>query len=357
MRWISVWVAVLCVGLGLAAAAQQTVTATGTAAILNNDTAQARDRAVESALRAAVEQVMGTMVDSESLVKNNELLSDKIYTQTTGYISSYKILSEKPDRDTNIYSVTVEAIVKEGDLEHDLGSLGVLMRRMKMPRVAVAVKEEGGGEAAATLLRMLKDRGFNVVDSGSMEQNFYGMPEDAQSDLLRKYGAEVVLIGTLRAGRGGSVAGSDLQSYQASLSVRALRTDTKHLLGTSSGSGKAVHIGDEGAAQAARQAATVAGNDIIRQITAQWAQEASSARQLVLTVRGVSPEEASKMAARLLKEGRGVQEATVRRAEGGEAQIELTLKGDAGDLAQEVKKIWPSTRVDSQTANSLTVSR
>ena len=84
-------------------------------------------------MRAAVEQVMGTMVDSESLVKNNELLSDRIYTQTTGYIASYKILSEKADADTNIYSVQVEAVVKEGDLEHDLDSLGILMRRMKMP--------------------------------------------------------------------------------------------------------------------------------------------------------------------------------------------------------------------------------
>ena len=61
----------------LAAQAQQVVTVTGTAAILNKDTAQARDRAIESALRAAVEQVIGTMLDSESLVKDNELLSTR----------------------------------------------------------------------------------------------------------------------------------------------------------------------------------------------------------------------------------------------------------------------------------------
>ncbi len=52
MKRISVWASVvLLAGLGLAAAAQQTVTATGTAAILNGDAAQARDRAVEAALR------------------------------------------------------------------------------------------------------------------------------------------------------------------------------------------------------------------------------------------------------------------------------------------------------------------
>lgn len=351
---------VLLLCFALAPWAQQTVTATGAAAILNGDAAQAKDRALEAALRAAVEQVMGTMVDSESLVKNNELISDRIYTQTAGYIASYKVLSEKPDTDTNIYTVQVEAVVKEGALEQDLGSMGVLMRRMKMPRVAVAVRESGD-DAGAQLLRMLKDKGFNVVDTGTRTtgDDFYSMEEGAQSDLMRKFGAEVVILGTAKesTGTAGALGQSGMQSFQASLSLKALRTDTKHVLGTASGSGKAVHLGEEGAAQALRQAATVAGNEIIRQITKTWSQELSSARQVILVVYGVSPEEATKMASRLEKEGRGVQAAVVRTADANQTEIELTLKGDAGDLAQEVRKLWPSARVESQSAGRLTVSR
>lgn len=352
--------AAACLSLSLGLCAQQTVKATGSAAILHGDSAQARDRAVESALRAAVEQVLGTMVDSESLVKNNELLSDKIYTQTTGYISSYKILSEKADTDSNIYLVEIEAEVKEGNLEQDLGALGVLMRRMKMPRVAVAIMENGD-DAGTQLIRILRDRGFNVVDTGTgtTGDDFYSMQEGAQSDLLRKFGAEVVILGSAKESMASNQAlsSSGMISFQASLAVKALRTDTKQVLGTASGSGKAVHLGQEGAAQAARQAATVAGNEIVRQITAAWSKEASSARQVVLIVHGVSAEEASKMAQKLEKEGRGIQAAVVRRAEPGEAELELTLKGDAGDLAQEIRKLWPNSRVESQSANRLTVSR
>ncbi len=340
----------------LAAGAQQSVTATGSAAILNNDAAQARDRAVESALRAAVEQVMGTMVDSESLVKNNELLSDKIYTQTAGYISNYKIVSEKADKDTNIYSVTIEAQVNEGSLEQDLNSLGILMRRMKMPRVAVALKENGQ-EASATLLRLLKDKGFNVVDTGNLEEGFYGMQEGAQSDLLKKYGAEVVILGALKGGAGGSVGNSNLVSFQASLSLKAIQTDTRHVLGTASGSGKAVHVGEEGMAQASRQAATLAGNDIIRQITAQWSKEVSSTRQLVLVLEGASADEASKMASKLQKEGRGIQDVVVHSASGEGAELEVSMQGDAVALAQEAKKLFPGWRVVSQTAARLTLGR
>ena len=135
--------AILILLMGLAPMAQTTVTVTGTAAILNKDATQARDRAIENALRTAVERVVGTMVDSDSLVKDNDLLSDKIYTQTTGYISNYKILSESSDTDSNIYSVKVEASVKEGNLSNDLKSLGVLIHRMEGGRAAVALQEQG----------------------------------------------------------------------------------------------------------------------------------------------------------------------------------------------------------------------
>ena len=356
MRKLRMFLAIIAAACAASVAAQQTVTATGSAAILNNDAAQARDRAVESALRSAVEQVMGTMVDSESLVKNNDLLSDKIYTQTTGYISSYKIISEKADKDANIYNVTIEAQVNEGSLEHDLDSLGILMRRMKMPRVAVAINESGQ-EASATLLRMLKDKGFNVVDTGDLQEGFYGMQEGAQSDLLKKYGAEVVILGALKGGAGGSVGNSNLISFQASLSLKAIQTDTRHVLGTSSGSGKAVHVGEEGMAQAARQAATIAGNDIIRQITAQWSKEVSSSRQIVLVLRGASSDEASQFASKLQKEGRGVQDVVVHSASEEGAELEVSMQGDASDLAQEAKKLFPGWRVVSQTAARLTLAR
>ncbi len=203
--------AAVAVLLALALPAQQTVTATGTAAILNKDAAQARDRAVESALRAAVEQVVGTMVDSESLVRNNQLLSDKIYTQTTGYISTYKVTREKADPDTNIYTVTLDAAVKEGNLQDDLGSMGLLLRRMKMPRVAVALTEDGD-TASGQLLRMLKDKGFLVVDTGSKEPpaGFSGMSETGQADLMKTYGAEVVILGSARGQAGASVGNSSL---------------------------------------------------------------------------------------------------------------------------------------------------
>jgi hypothetical protein len=351
--------AALALVLCVTASAQQVVTVTGTAAILNRDTAQARDRAVESALRAAVEQVVGTMVDSESMVKNNELLSDKIFTQTKGYIASYNILSEKPDMDSNIYSVRVEATVKQGNLQNDLNSLGVLMRRMKMPRVAVALREEVYETASTTLIRLLKDKGFLMVDTGGREpwrqSTFWTIKENEQVDLLGKYGAEVVILGTAAGSGGAQVGNSAMRGYQGTVSMKALKSDTHEVLGSATATGKAVDVSDAGIDQALRQAVTVAGNDLMKQITSQWAQETSSTRVLTLEILTKNLAKVQEVSKRLQTEGRGIQEVVVRQSGAGGAELSVSMQGDASELAQEMLKLYPKVRIVSQSANRLTV--
>lgn len=343
------------------AQAQRTVTASGAAAILNKDTAQARDRALENALRTAVEQVVGTMVDSETLVKNNQLLSDKIYTQTAGYVSDYKVVSEKPDLDSNLYSVTVQATVKEGNLESDLGAFGILMRRMKMPRVCVALREEVTETGGATLVRLLKDKGFLMVDTGGREpwrqSTFWTIKENEQVDLLIKYGAEVVILGTAVGGTGANVAGSSMRTYTGSVSVKAIRSDTHEVLGSASATGKAVEVSDAGFDQALRQAATLAGNDIAAQITKQWARETSSSRVLALELRGLPTAEVDAFAKKLREQGRGIQDVMVRESSADYSRLDVSMQGDGAALAQEVRKLFPKLKVHSQTANGLTVGR
>ena len=75
------------------------VTAVGQAAIMSNDVSMARDKAIEDALRKAVEQAVGAMVSSETVTQNYELLSDKILSKSKGYVRSYKIATEKKGDD------------------------------------------------------------------------------------------------------------------------------------------------------------------------------------------------------------------------------------------------------------------
>ena len=62
--------------------------------VADGKSARARDEAVGDALRQAVEQGVGTFVTAELTVDQQRLVEEKIYTESRGYIQSYRILRE-----------------------------------------------------------------------------------------------------------------------------------------------------------------------------------------------------------------------------------------------------------------------
>ena len=95
------------------------VQAEGVGVIVAKETAVARDRALEDALRKAVEQAVGTMISSDTVVQNYQLLYDRIYSKSRGYIQNYQIVSEGK-KGENLYSVKIRASVSSGDIKDDL---------------------------------------------------------------------------------------------------------------------------------------------------------------------------------------------------------------------------------------------
>ncbi len=118
-------------------------TAEGVGVIESGNKASARDQAIRDGLRIAVEQAVGTLVASETLVQNYEVLRDQIYSKTQGYIQDYAIIDEKEEG--TLYRVTVKAQVAQGNLQEDLLALGMLMQRKQMPRIMLMVAEQNVG--------------------------------------------------------------------------------------------------------------------------------------------------------------------------------------------------------------------
>ena len=108
------------------------VVAKGFGAILAGDEVKAKEDAINSALRNAVEQVVGTMVESSVLVENYMTVEDKIYTRTAGYVQKYDIISTTKQFD-NAIEVTITAVVRVSDLKSDLEAIGVLLSRKGKP--------------------------------------------------------------------------------------------------------------------------------------------------------------------------------------------------------------------------------
>ena len=72
------------------------------------------ESAINDAFRNAVQQVVGVLIDSETMIKNDELIEDKILTYSHGFIESWKKL--KTRQENGIHSVTINAVVRRRDI-------------------------------------------------------------------------------------------------------------------------------------------------------------------------------------------------------------------------------------------------
>ena len=111
-----------------------------------------RDRALQEALRTAVEQGVGAFVSSESKVQNARIIEDRIYTHTRGYVTGYRILREV--KGPPVFRITLLATVDRKLLLDDIEALGILRQSMGNPRILVAYSRKGD------LSRWLKDMDF-----------------------------------------------------------------------------------------------------------------------------------------------------------------------------------------------------
>lgn len=69
------------------------------------------EEALEDAFRSAVRRVVGVTVDAETLVKNGDLVTDRVHTRSNGFIIKYEELARSERR--GIFHVTITATVRE----------------------------------------------------------------------------------------------------------------------------------------------------------------------------------------------------------------------------------------------------
>ena len=74
------------------------------------------DQALKDAFRNAVRQVVGAYVDAETLVKNDELVEDKILTYSNGFIKTFSEVEGSKKVQGGIYRVKIKAVVETGSV-------------------------------------------------------------------------------------------------------------------------------------------------------------------------------------------------------------------------------------------------
>ena len=336
------------------------VVASGVGSIIEGDVAHARDDAIEDALRKGIENALGLIVESETLVQNYQLIEDNIFSKTQGYIQKYDVVQEG-EQSEQLYEVTVRALVKMADLKNDLDAIETLMRRKNRPRLMVMIEERNIGEAPGlfhyfeadmniaetAIMDAFMAKGFKFVDQATVKKNLDQEKAAAilegdvalASSLGKTVGAEVVITGkALAKATVVEAFGATQRSQQATVNVRAIRTDTGDIIATSSAQGAYPHIDDvAGGTKAIQRACEKLSEDLMTKILDQWQTDVSSGTTLILKVRGVaSYEQLNKFKSSLPYYVRGLSSVVQRDWYQGFATLEVVMTGNSDDLAQRL---------------------
>lgn len=135
--------------------------------------------ALHEAMRSAIEQAVGVLVDSHTYVKNYQLIHDEIYTHSEGYVSRYEVLEKSLEN--GIHRVTIRAEVSEAlssDLMTKLEKQALIRENLLDPRIGVVISDSQDrpayrGVAAGVeneIVTALRENGFShLVDLGQVE--------------------------------------------------------------------------------------------------------------------------------------------------------------------------------------------
>jgi hypothetical protein len=84
------------------------------------------DAALKDALAQAVQQVVGAMIDSESMMKNDALIKEQVLTYSDGFVTKYEIVKPAAPLAQGLFEVTIRATVAQKQLRDRLQQANIL---------------------------------------------------------------------------------------------------------------------------------------------------------------------------------------------------------------------------------------
>ena len=289
--------------------------------------------ALQDALRAAVEQAAGTLISSETAMKNQQILSDIIYTRSEGYVRDYQIIR------TDATPAVTTALVR---VKVDTEANSPLMTRLQQyklieaglgdPRLAVII--EPGGRASAesaamsAIVTRLSGAGFqNIVDTA-----WSGPANRTTLEYARNHHIVYLIVGQTRVETASSWGG--FRNVQAALNVKVIRADSGDIVATATFQDGGADLTETAAAVKALAAAGDQAGDFAAQALLTYSQQPRKKATLVAT--GIPSYEALTLLEKQIAGTRGITAVTIRSYGDGVAILTVYAAGNAASLARQL---------------------
>ena len=325
--------------------------------------------AENDALRLAVERAVGVLVDSNTLVEKGAVINDQIYTQSRGFVSDYRVVSQ--NRQGGIWQVTIDAVVDDNPnskLMSELTRLGIINVQLRNPKIAVYVPEshlqyripDPAGETA--IVKALIEAGFSqVTEVGSRINipNPLNMTAAEMTSAANQLGVDIMIVGESFSESVGDPAQwlpghqrSNMQSCRARVEAKMFIVKTGQIIAAD---GKFASGLDNSQAVAAKKALAAAGKQmgeyLVQQITGLY----TSQQNIEVIVYGAAYQKIIQVQ-NAISSVRGVKSCTLSNYEGGRAVFSVAYGGSPQNLFSEIQRNTDADlNLQSLAYNTLTI--
>ena len=316
--------------------------ALGQAPIVAGDRVRARERAMDEALRQAVEQATATVLEPGELVARASDLKLRIYPKAKSYVATYRILDEG-EQPPGTFQVHLSAAVATARLARDLSAgTTTTMPTGKKARAVVCASVQGDGvDAPAAAEKALRE----VVLARNVDAMPGPQPCDPPSvaNVLRSGSGQAALTADVQVTPGGEIRGTTLVGAGARATVKLVEPDGRvSATGDAERGGYAPTAGDAATA-AARAAVVEAARTIDPALSQRWSAggEAGPSGGVTVRVRGVERWSEYQALARALASLPGVAGVEPRRFVRGEIDLLVRTASAASQLAGHLSRVPP----------------
>lgn len=339
-------------------ATTKTFVVVGTAALQGDNVTAAREKAISDGLVTAVALMTNELLEVESLVGNFSQLSELLFDQPNTFIQGYKVLTEAGQEKS--YRVVVQATVSGKKIAKELTDAGILRASKTLPTVLFLIAEQNLDQefpmfwwspsgssfvavAEASMVAHLQEAGFTIVNHrGARNRPLVNWDDINRPDLTDLEAAElgaalnadIIVLGSSAASPSTNIMGSAMRSFNGTVTLRALRSDSAEPMLNLTRTAVAVsEIDAVGGREALVDAGDMAGSALAEELITVWQKQAGRPSVVEVVILGTNQLAHYVKFRKTLNTISGVEGIRVKEIKPNEATLQVEYIGKPQDLA------------------------
>lgn len=337
-----------------------------------------KNSAIRDAMRNAVESVVGTFIDSNTLTHNAVLELDEIYTNSQGFVKNIAVLKESTN--SKEYFVTARIDVDTNPSSQLMDKLSMLAQ-LNDPRIAVAVLKnettdygysymDSDSITESKINEKLIELGFNHVadinllaklKNSDLLNSIYNSDNYLLGD-VEEYGIDYLVIGKNELdsntiylpNNDGTYAETMLMSSKAILTIKIIKFDTGEIVETFKVDGNGI---EQNEIRAKNKAIKVVADKAAQNIANKFRKLAAKAYDTVQLIINCNNYDDIESVINILKNMAGIQNVHIREYKNNKAIVDVDTLQKPHVLVELLKKhIKGGMFIDSISNSKLELS-